>query len=201
MKHITLPYVESLTLLFGVLGFLVSLVLLTSLDLMKIISNFFNKQVDVDRKFKFLNTYVRADFLFSRYPLYSGIVLSAASLFVLYFLCFRLDLLVLIHKMRVPEKLQMFVTCLLHSMTLFTKLTAGVGLLSGVLLIFCPSFFKKIESKVDYWIMTEPLEEKLNEIHKDTDTICFLHSLLIGILGVISSMFLIILSISNLLHY
>ena len=200
IKYIALPYLESLTLLFGVLGFLVSLILIFSLDLMKITNNFFNQQIEVDNKLKCLNRHIQTD-LFYRHPILTGSMLVTGSLIVLSFLCFRLDILLLIQKLHIHKNWELLVVCFFYSMALFSKLTSAIGILAGLLMIFYPSGFKKIENKMNYWILTQPLEDKLNELHKDTDTICFLHSFFIGILGIISSSFLVVLSISNLLHY
>jgi hypothetical protein len=60
------------------------------------------------------------------------------------------------------------------------------------------SLIDKIESKMNLWVDTQSVVNKLDEFHDDIDTIFFRHPKSFGFVGLIISTILFILSIVNL---
>jgi hypothetical protein len=58
---------------------------------------------------------------------------------------------------------------------------------------------KRIENIMNAWIETRPVFDKLDESKRELDTLFFRHPVIFGSIGLIISLFVIVLSILNLL--
>lgn len=188
------------TLLFGISGIVLSILLLVSLNLTKHFSLFFNQYVNCEKKLEPLDKNIQTEHFLYSHNVMIGLGIIAGSVFFLVFLFFKLDIELILKLFKVSQTLLLLASVVLHSMALFGKIFGILGIIIGLLLSFAPNTLLLIEKKLNYWILTKPLEEKLNELHKDTDTICFLHPIVIGTIILISSAFLTVLSILNIIH-
>jgi len=67
-------------------------------------------------------------------------------------------------------------------------------------LLFLPEVMIKIENKMDAWIATQYMVDKLDELHLGIDNIILHYPMLFGFTGLMTSAVLIILSIASLLN-
>ena len=200
MYQILLHSIEILTLLCGILGIVLSFFLICSLDITKTVSNFCNQTVILEEKLKPLDRTFTIESVFYKHHFIFGILFIICSYLFLFFLFCRLNIQKFVHCLTSNNSHLLLLEVFFNSMALFCKITGFLGILTGLLLLIAPNLMKKLESKISYWFFTQTFEEKLNEMHKDTDTICFIHPILIGSVGLITSSFLTILSIFNLLR-
>ena len=197
---IIIQTIEILTLIFGILGIILSLLILFSLDTTKSLSEIFNSTVNIDKNIKCLDKHIQTENFFYKHNLFIGTGLTVASVFFINFLFFQLDIDHFLKALSIPVKYFMLSQVISNSMALFGKISGITGFFTGIALLLMPGTLHRLENKLNFWLSTQTIEEKLNEIHKDTDTICFLHPLLFGTLGLLTSVFLTILSILNLLN-
>lgn len=198
-QQIALEAVEILTLVFGILGITFSLLLIFSPSLTKSLSAVFNRYVNLDEKVSYLDKDVQIDsFIFSHHFIF-GICLSAGSAFALIFFFFRLDVSSFANIFFVPGKYISTSEMVFNAVSWMGKVACIVGLICGILLFVAPQKMKRIENVMNSWIETRPVFDKLDSSKRELDTLFFRHPVLYGSIGLIISMFVIVLSILNLL--
>jgi hypothetical protein len=84
------------------------------------------------------------------------------------------------------------------SMILLGKISMIAGIILGFFLLFSPKTIEKVESKMNLWLDTQQVVDKLDEFHDDIDAVFFRHAKSFGLVGLIISTVLFILSIVNL---
>ena len=89
---IGLQTIEILTLIFGILGMTISVMLLFSPSLAKSLSTILNRNVDVDKKLEYLDKEIEITEFFYKHHFSMGALLIAGSLFCLFFFFFLLDI-------------------------------------------------------------------------------------------------------------
>jgi ABC-type lipoprotein release transport system permease subunit len=78
--------------------------------------------------------------------------------------------------------------------------TAGLtGIALGFFLLLAPNKIRNIENIMNIEVDTQSVVDRLDESHNDIDPIFFQHSFLLGSTGLIVSIILTILSITNLM--
>jgi hypothetical protein len=190
---------EILTLVFGILGMTVSLMLLFSPRLAKNISNILNRNVDIEKKIDYLDKNIETTSFFYKYNVIMGLVLIVGSLFALSFFFFSLDITKFIGIFFGSPKNALPVEIIIQSIVWICKFGCLAGLLLGLLLAFAPDRMKRIESKLNSWFETKPVIKKLDNASHDIDSFFFRYNMAVGLTGAILSFFLISLSIINLL--
>jgi hypothetical protein len=198
--EICLQTVEILTLVFGILGMTLSLMLLFAPRVVRNFSSVFNRILDVDQKLGFLDKPIPTENLVYGHPLLVGGLLSAGSVFALFFFLFRFD---------VSHFAQIFFGAnhrtfsgeiIFQTIAWVGRAGCLFGVAAGLILILAPRKLRAIEQGMNRWVETGALIEKLNRPVKTLDTFFFRYPIFIGILGGSVSCLLIVLSILNLLR-
>jgi len=198
--EICLQTIEILTLVFGILGMTLSLMLLFAPQVARNFSNLFNRSLDVDQKLGFLDKAISTENLIYGHPVLAGGLLSAGSVFALLFFAFKFD---------VSHFAQIFFGSHNHTVSgeIIFQTVAWIGRAAclfgvavGISLIMAPRKLWAVEQKLNRWVETRVLIEKLNRPVKSLDTIFFRFPIFFGLLGGSVSCLLIVLSILNLLR-
>ena len=197
--EIGLQTIEILTLVFGILGMTVSLMVLFSPKLAKNVSNILNRNVDVDKKIEYLDKRIEISSFFYKYNVVMGVVLIVGSVFSLSFFFFSLDITKFAGIFFGSQKHVFTTEIILNSIVWIGKIGCLIGVVLGILLAFAPDRMKRMENKLNSWFETKPMIKKLDNVSHDLDSFFFRHAITVGLTGAILSFFLISLSIVNLL--
>ena len=197
--EIALQTVEFLTLIFGILGMTFSLMLLFSPHLARSLSNILNRQVNVDKRLEYLDKNIEITEFFYSYHVATGIVIVAGSAFSLFFFFLSLDVTKFADILFGSQANAFPGELIIRLVTWIGKIGCLAGLVFGILLLFAPDFMKRIEDKLNFWLETKPLIEKLDKSRHDLEPFFFRYPIAIGLTGAVVSFFLISLSIINLL--
>ncbi len=197
--EIGIESIEVLTLIFGILGMSLSLMLLLSPGLARSLSNILNRSINVDKGLELLDKDIEISEFFYNHHIVMGILIVAGAAFSLFFFFFSLD----VSKFAgifFGSRANLFTAeIIVSTVTWIGKIGCLAGLVFGILLLFAPDFMKRIEDKLNFWLETKPLIEKLDKSRHDLEPFFFRYPIAIGLTGAVVSFFLISLSIINLL--
>ena len=197
--QIALEAVEILTLIFGILGITFSLLLIFSPSLTKAVSSVSNRSVHLDEKVSYLDKNVQLDsFIYSHNAMF-GICLIAGSAFALVFFFFRLDVSSFANIFFVSGKYVSTNEMIFEAVSWIGKVASFVGLLCGITLYVAPGKMKRIENVMNSWFETRSAFAKLDDSKHELDKLFFRHPVIYGSIGLILSLFVIVLSILNFL--
>ena len=186
---IFLRFAQIITVIAGISGIALSLLLLFSPKLLRTLSNFFNYQLNLEKRLSALNKYIQTGPMIYRHNILFGGCLIAGSVFALIFLFFKMNETIFAN---------IIIEIIVDFMILLGKISMIAGIILGFFLLFSPKTIDKIESKMNLWVDTQSVVNKLDEFHDDIDTIFFRHPKSFGFVGLIISTTLFILSIVNL---
>ncbi len=186
--EIVIRVAEILTIIAGSAGILVSSVLLFSPDSIRRANRALNKQVVTKNQLAAFSHRVRVEPFVLRYHVACGGALLAVSIFILLFLFV---------KAQVPAGFGVFMDMAIEFSILLGKMAGIIGFAAGTLLFFSPVVFKAVEEKVNIWIDTGPVFTKLDTLSVDVDSIFIRHSFIFGLVGLVMSTALIIISVVN----
>ena len=199
VKEIGLQVIEILTLLFGILGMTFSAMLMFSPNLTQSLSNILNRNVNVDEKISFLdNTIEITEYIYGHHVVV-GLVLIVGSVIALFFFYLSLDIAEFVKTFYNSPQQIFFGVIILKSILWVGKITCLAGLIVGSLLMFAPAKMKKCEDKLNSWFETKSVIEKLEQSSNKLDFFFFRHPLPVGLTGAVISLFIISLSLINLL--
>ena len=196
---IGLQTIEILTLIFGILGMTISVMLLFSPSLAKSLSTILNRNVDVDKKLEYLDKEIEITEFFYKHHFSMGALLIAGSLFCLFFFFFLLDINKFAGIFFGYQKHAFFAEVVLKSIVWIGKIGCLASLFTGLLLVFSPDNMRRLENKLNSLFETKSVLEKLDKSTHDLDAFLFRHTTVVGLIGAVFSFFLISLSIINLL--
>jgi len=199
IQEIGLKVIEMLTLIFGILGMAFSTMLMYSSSLTQNISNFVNRNVNVDEKIRVLDKHIEINEYLYSYHSVVGLLLIAGSLVALFFFYFSLDIANLTSIFHDSPKQVFFSEIFLNSILWVGKISCLAGFFIGSLLVFAPDKMKQWEYKLNTWVETGHLVSKLETSSVKVDTFIFRHPLPFGLTGAVISFFIITLSLMNLL--
>jgi hypothetical protein len=198
--EIGLQTIEVLTLVFGILGMTLSLMLLFAPRVARNVSNVFNRSLDVDQRLGFLDKDISTENLVYGHPKLVGTLLLAGSGFAFLFFVFKFDVpnfAMIFFGSRNPT---VFGEIIFQTVAWVGRLGCLFGVLAGIGLILAPQKMQAIEKRMNRWIETRLLIEKVNRPIKGLDTIFFRYPIFFGLFGGSVSCLLIVLSILNLLR-
>jgi hypothetical protein len=198
--EIALQTVSILALIFGILGVAFSLLLLISPKIIKKISEFINRSVDVDKQVSYLDKEIQTENIIYKHHVIGGICLMIGSGFILTFLMFKFDAETLVNIFYSSLKFALINEIILNSMAAIGMLVGVAGIIFGFILLFSPHKMKMIEKKVNTWFSTKQMISKLDKNHHDIDTFIYRHSILFGVIGLATSILLTVLATINILH-
>ena len=171
--EIGIQAVEILTLIFGILGMTLSLMLIFSPRLAKNISDVLNRNVNVDKKLEYLDKSIEITAFFYKYNVIVGVVLIAGSVFSLFFFFFSLDI-AKFAGIFFGSRQHLFASeIIIASVIWIGKLGCLAALFFGILLAFSPDLMKRLENKLNSWFGTKPVIRKLDNSSHDVDTFFF----------------------------
>lgn len=199
IQQIGLQAVEILTLVFGILGVTFSLLLMYSPNLTKSISGVFNRYVSIDDKMASLDKDIQIESYIYSHNMLFGTCLVAGSVFSLIFFFFKLDVSSFANIFFVSHQHLSTNEMIFSAVSWIGKVACFFGLFFGAMLFFAPNKMRHIETKLNFWFETRQLFDKLDDSKRELDTILFRRPVFFGALGLILSLFIIVLSILNLL--
>jgi hypothetical protein len=197
--EIGIQAIEIMTLIFGILGMTLSLMLIFSPRLAKNISDILNRSVNVDKKIEYLDKSFEITSFFYRYNVVAGVVLITGSVFSLSFFFFSLDITKFAGIFFGSQRHLLTSEIIITSIIWIGKIGCLAGLFFGILLAFAPETMRRMENRLNSWFETKSMIKKLDNSSHDLDTFFFRHTTPVGLTGAIVSFFLISLSIINLL--
>jgi len=197
--EIGIQTIEILTLIFGILGMTLSLMLVFSPRLAQSLSNTLNRSINVDKGIEFLDKEIEISEFFYSHHIVMGILIVAGSAFSLFFFFFSLDLSKFAGIFFGSRASLFTAELIVSSVTWIGKIGCLIGLVFGIMMVFTPDLLKRIENKLDALFETKSIFEKLDKSSRSMDTFFFRHTVAVGLTGAVISFFLISLSIINLL--
>jgi len=199
IQQIGLQAVEILTLVFGILGVTFSLLLMYSPNLTKSISSVFNRYVDLDDKVTYLDKDIQIDSYIYNHNMLIGTCLVAGSIFSLIFFFFKLDVSSFANVFFVSNQHLSTNEMIFSAVSWVGKVACFFGLFFGAMLFFAPNKMRHIETILNSWFETRHVFDKLDDSKRELDTIFFRRPMFFGAVGLVVSLFIIVLSILNLL--
>ena len=196
---IGLDALKILSLVIGILGAALSLLLLFSPSLTQSISKLCNRYFDFDQKILYLDKDIRTERLIYRHNLISGSCLIVGSAFTIVILFYKLDVTSFLKAFFGSQEFSSFNEVILSGFALIGKLAAVLGMIIGSVLLFNPGQMRNLENKMNTWFATQPMVEKLDQSHRQLDTIIYQRPFLFGSIGLITSILLTVLAITNIL--
>ena len=196
---IGLDALKILSLVVGILGVALSLLLLFSPNLTQSISKLCNRYVDFDKKILYLDKDIRTERLIYRHNLISGSCLIVGSAFTIVILFYKLDVTSFLNAFFGNQEFSTFNEIILSALALIGKIAGVLGMIIGSILLFNPGQMKNLENKLNTWFATQPMVAKLDQSHRQIDTIIYQRPLLFGSIGLITSILLTVLAVTNML--
>jgi len=198
--EIGLQTIEILTLVFGILGMALSLMLLFAPRVTQSVSNLFNRSLDIDRKLGFLDRDIPTENFIYGHSILIGALLVAGSVFAFLFFLFKFDVSLFTLIFFGIRESTVFGEILFQTIGWVGRVACLLGMAVGLGLILAPRKLRAIEQRMNRWIETRVLIDKVNRPVKSLDTIFFRYPVFFGLLGGSISCLLIVLSVLNLLH-
>ena len=198
--EIGLETIEILTLVFGIMGMTLSLMLMFSPRLTQNLSNILNRSINVEKRLEYLDKDIQISDFFYSHHIAVGLILVAGSAFSLFFFFFSLDVSKFTGIFFGSRSNLFAAELVVSTITWIGKIGCLAGLFIGLLMAFKPDILRSIESRLNSWFETKPMIEKLDKTSHDMDSFFFRHPIAVGLIGAVISFFLISLSIINLLR-
>jgi hypothetical protein len=187
----------ALTLVFGVLGALFSISLIFFPDLTRRVSDFFNRHIDLNARLAYFDRRIRDDLFVYRHPVAYGLLLIAGAGVTLVFLTYRLDIPRLLTGLGLAGSQRELWELAGRFLAALCRVGAVGGIGVGLFLILAPGRLKRWEERLNTWVATQPLVDRLDVFHHVVNVFSFRHPILIGSFGLALSLVLIALSLVN----
>jgi hypothetical protein len=200
LLEIGLRSVEIMTLVFGMLGMTLSLLLLFAPRAARTLSDVLNRSVDIDKKLSLLDKDITTDNMIYGHPVLVGGGLAVGSLFALFFFFYKFDASGFARVFFGSHNPALFGDIIFQSVGWIGRAGCFLGLIAGIGLIAAPRRVRAIDRKMNTRYETRSWVEKLQRPTHSLDTVFFRHPILSGLLGGSISSVLIVLSILNLLR-
>lgn len=198
--EIGLQTIEILTLVFGILGMTLSLMLLFAPRATQNVSHLFNRSLDIDRKLGFLDRDIPTENFVYGHSFAVGALLVAGSGFAFLFFLLKYNVALFTLIFFGVRDHTVFGEILFQTIGWIGRVACLFGLAVGVALILAPRKLRAFEQRMNRWIETRVLIEKANRPVRSLDTVFFRYPIFFGLLCGSISCLLIVLSILNLLN-
>jgi len=198
--EIGIQTIEILTLVFGIMGMTLSLMLLFSPRLARNLTNILNRSIDVDKRLEYMDKEIQLSEFIYNHHITMGLLLVAGSAFSLFFFLFSLDISKFVGIFFGSQANAFTAELVVTTFTWTGRIGCLAGLAIGLLIVFMPDLMKRIENKLNSWVETKPMIDKLDKSSHDVDSFFFSHPIAVGSVGAVISFFLISLSVINLLR-
>ena len=198
-QNICLQTVQILSLISGILGMSVSFFLLFAPNLIKSVSDIFNRYVSVDEKIGSIDKEVNIDSFFYSNNKFVGACLLFGSLFALTFLFLKLDIHHFAHIFSNSYEEASINVMIFDILSWLGEIACLLGLIFGIMLLVYPEKMKRIDIKLSSSLHTQPIVDKLNSSVYEFDGISLRYPRIFGITGLVLSIFIVTVSTLNLL--
>jgi len=200
LREIGLQSIEIMTLVFGMLGMTLSLLLLFAPRVAQTLGDVLNRSVDVDKRLRLLDKYIQTDNMIYGHPVVVGGGLVVGSMFALFFFFYKFDASVFARLFFGSHNHALSGEIIFQAVGWIGILGCLLGLLAGVGLIMAPRRVRAIDQKMSTRYDTRSWIEILQRPTHSLDTVFFRYPVVSGLLGGSISSVLIVLSILNLLR-
>ncbi len=198
--EIGLQAVEVMTLVFGILGMTLALLLLFAPQAARSLSETLNRSVDLDRRLEVLDRAIETERTIYGHPRLFGAVLAAGSVFALFFFLFRFDAAVFSRIFFGSHHHDLSGEIVFAALAWIGRVGCVAGVLIGVGLMLAPRRVQAIDEKMKSPIETRSWFRKLERPRTGIDQWVFRHPVPSGLaVGSVSGV-LIVLSVINLLR-
>ena len=183
--QILLDATAILTIASGTAGLFLSLGLIFFPERTRRIDAFLSRTYQLKERLAYFDQTIRDELFIYRHPtLYGGLFVLGAFV-TLIFLFFQLDVQRLLWEMG------------LDVLILTGKMAGVLGVVIGLFLMTAPGRLQRIEKRLNAWIATQPLVDRLDVFNQVVNVFSFRHPKLMGSIGVLLSAVLILLSLAN----
>ena len=187
-----------LVLLLGLIGALLSALLLVSPAAVQRLSDRFNRYVDVDHRIAFLDQDIATNRFIYHHHRIAGALFIVGSLVLLASLFLWVDLERIRHIWQSFRAFSALDEILVTVLMLLGKVAGFAGLLLGMMLACDPVRLQAFESRLAVGVSFQPVVEKLNLFHNDIDDMMLRHPVIFGVCGLLASVLLMLLAGSAL---
>ncbi len=198
--EIALQAVEVMTLVFGILGMTLALLLLFAPQAARSLSELLNRSVDLDRRLEVLDRPIETERAVYGHPLLFGALLTAGSLFALFFFLFRFDAAAFARVFFGAHHHSLSGEVVFAALAWIGRVGCVAGVLVGAGLMLAPRRVRAIDEKMKSPVETRHWFEKLERPRAGIDEWFFRHPVSSGLaVGAVSGV-LIVLAVINLLR-
>lgn len=197
LKDILLDVTAISTVVFGAAGLLLSLALIFFPDLTRSVDAFLSKNYDLKKRLAYFDQTIRDDLFVYRHPKVYGTTLIAGAVFALIYFWLGLDIERLLNVVQVAPQKRLLWEMALQAASLAGQAAALAGIVIGLFLIFAPGRLQRMEHKLNKWVATQHLIDKLDVFNQVVNIFSFRHPILIGSVGAALSALLLFLAVMN----
>jgi len=195
--EICLDTTAVLTIVCGVAGLLLSLGLIFFPERTRAIDEFLSRDYHLKERLAYFDQTIRNELFIYRHPMVYGALFTLGSVVTLIFLFSQMDVERLVGVLHIQENQRLLWEVALETLVLTGKLAGAIGVIIGLFLMIAPGRLQRIEKRLNSWIATQPLVDRLDVFNHVINIFSFRHPMVIGSIGVLLSTILIALSLSN----
>jgi len=186
-----------LTIVCGAAGLIFSLSLIFFPERMRAIDTFLSRTYHLKERLAYFDQTIRNELFIYRHPLGCGFCFIIGSMVTMIFLFTQMDVARLLGVLQVQDTQRLLWEMVLEGLVIVGKLAGAIGVIIGLFLIIAPGRLQRIENRLNSWVATQPLVDRLDVFNHVVNMFSFRHPILIGSIGVMLSIVLIALSISS----
>jgi hypothetical protein len=186
-----------LTIVCGAAGLIFSLSLIFFPERMRAIDAFLSRTYHLKERLAYFDQTIRNELFIYRHPMGCGCCFIIGSVVTLIFLFTQMDVARLLGVLQIQDTQRLLWEMVLEGLVIAGKLAGAIGVIIGLFLIIAPGRLQRIENRLNSWVATQPLVDRLDVFNHVVNVFSFRHPILIGSIGVLLSIVLIALSISS----
>jgi hypothetical protein len=186
-----------LTIVCGAAGLIFSLSLIFFPERMRAIDTFLSRTYHLKERLAYFDQTIRNELFIYRHPVGCGCCFIVGSVVTLIFLFTQMDVARLLSVLQIQDTQRLLWEMVLEGLVIAGKLAGAIGVIIGLFLIIAPGRLQRIENRLNSWVATQPLVDRLDVFNHVVNVFSFRHPILIGSIGVLLSIVLIALSISS----
>jgi hypothetical protein len=186
-----------LTIVCGAAGLIFSLSLIFFPERMRAIDTFLSRTYHLKERLAYFDQTIRNELFIYRHPVGCGCCFIVGSVVALIFLFTQMDVARLLAVLQIQDTQSLLWEMVLEGLVIAGKLAGAIGVIIGLFLIIAPGRLQRIENRLNSWVATQPLVDRLDVFNHVVNVFSFRHPILIGSIGVLLSIVLIALSISS----
>jgi hypothetical protein len=186
-----------LTIVCGAVGLIFSLSLIFFPERMRAIDTFLSRTYHLKERLAYFDQTIRNELFIYRHPVGCGCCFIVGSVVALIFLFTQMDVARLLGVLQIQDTQRLLWEMVLEGLVIAGKLAGAIGVIIGLFLIIAPGRLQRIENRLNSWVATQPLVDRLDVFNHVVNVFSFRHPILIGSIGVLLSIVLIALSISS----